>query len=538
MGDTWKVTTNNIDGRTVYGVYRIEDPEQIQHSGNREVLGYYDTREEAEETAEAFNRAEVGANDRSGVMEAELPIENIKANPLNPRKAFNEEKLEELAESIRQMGVLQPLIVAKDAADPGKYYLIAGERRLKAAAMAGLDRVPVIYRSGLYEEPETQVVAMLIENLQREDLDPIEEARAFAELTREHGWTQTDLAAKIGVSQSHIANRIRLLILPESAQEAISAGDLTASAGKELATLAKVPAARDAIDEAIADDRSDHQVVWQAESSAYEHTRPLRKGSYPEARFDTSSCQGCEHRAMLPSRRTGEGLKPRCANIPCWNEKQQAAIEEEAERARQQALDTGEEVLNLNELPYGTYEHLGEGHGVEFDQAGCEGCEHNSLAESSYSEEPVSICLNPTCYNAKQAEAQKAQRQRAKELKAAHDEHKEQLIASFYPADLFCDTYPKDTDYQAMVYIAAQAVFDPPYSSSMSKAKVRTAVFERYGWAIPEDLDWYEVAKHLVELLEALPVEELLRLTFYAMLKPVEHDSVIFEAVYGGGEDD
>ena len=120
----------------------------------------------------------------------------------------------------------------------------------------------------------------------------------------------------------------------------------------------------------------------------------------------------------------------------------------------------------------------------------------------------------------------------------AHEERLESLISSFYPQGLFDeDDDPDAPDHLAMVYIATQAVIDPPYSSSMSKAKVRTAVFERYGWDEPEGLGWDDEVRHLVGLLENLPASELMRLVFYAMLRPVEHDSVVFGAVYGGEDD-
>ena len=139
--------------------------------------------------------------------ETRLRIENIIVNPNNPRKHFDEDKLQELAQSIQEVGILQPLVVT-DSDEEGKYLLIAGERRLRAAKMAGLEKVPAVYRyhvrPGQSEDEENEPGAdegylqayMLIENLQREDLDPIEEAKAFRILTQDHGWKQTDLAVK------------------------------------------------------------------------------------------------------------------------------------------------------------------------------------------------------------------------------------------------------------------------------------------------------------------------------------------------------
>lgn len=474
-------------------------------------------------TNEVFNKAQVS-------------VDSIEPNPLNPRKRFDEEKLQELAQSIREVGILQPLIITRGSL-PDKYLLLAGERRLRAAKMAGIMHVPVRY-SDLHfegEDAKGQMSMMLIENLQREDLDPIEEARAFEVLTRDHGWKQTDLAEKIGVSQSHIANRIRLLNLPELAQEAISDGRLTASAGKELATLAKVPAVREIIEEAIADEENAQDIVWQARNAAYDATRPLHKESHPEPKFDTKGCEGCEHRVMLPGRYQREGLHPCCMDTKCWDEKQEAAIEEAAEKARQQVLATGDEVLRLSTLPYDTYKHFS---GATFDQAECVQCVHHRKGRHSYMPpegEPISVCLNPGCFKAKQAAVEKENRQREKELKAAHDERKEQMIADFFPRELIDeDEFQQEgPDFNALVYVTAQAIHNPPWSSSLSKAKVEAAVYDRYGWEKPEGLGWSDEVRHLVRQLATLTVSELLRLIFFVMLMPVEHDNRIFKAVYG-----
>lgn len=179
MSEIWRVSKNIVGGKAVYGVCRTRDPEQPDHSGNREVHGYYDSQEEAERTAETLNRPEGGT--------AELPIESIRTNPLNPRKNFDAGKLLELAQSIGEIGLLQPIVV--ECNEPEGYLLLAGERRLKACKMIGLTHVSAIIRTGGLE-PRDQMALMLIENLQRDDLDPIEEARAFASLTKDHGLSQ------------------------------------------------------------------------------------------------------------------------------------------------------------------------------------------------------------------------------------------------------------------------------------------------------------------------------------------------------------
>jgi ParB/RepB/Spo0J family partition protein len=461
------------------------------------------------------------------IKEARIPIENIIINPDNPRKRFDETRLQELAASIKEVGILQPLVVT-DSEEEGKYLLIAGERRLRAAKMAGLKFVPVVYRIGM---GPMQQACMLIENLQREDLDPIEEARAFRILTQDHGWKQTDLAAKLGVSQAHIANRIRLLQLPEAAQDAISQGKLTASAGKELATLVKIPAVSKFLEKAAEEGESSEYLVHQAKYKAHEAARPLHKQYYPEPKFNLKTCEQCKERIMLPDRWGNSDRKlPHCLNVKCWEEKQKEAEEEAAEKARQQALSTGKEIVELSDLPGGSYRHLS--YSKEFDQTDCQDCEHNRYGKSRHMDEPINICLNPSCFNAKKAAADKEARRREKELKAAFDERKEDMIATFDPRAIF--DVDKDTpDFHALVYMAIQAIHHPPWSSSMSKAKIEAAVYERYGWKKPEGLSWSEEEKHLVQLLSTLTTEELLRLMLFVMLKPVEHDDRTFNAVFG-----
>ena len=140
----------------------------------------------------------------------ELPVESILPNPEQPRKIFEEEELMELSHSISDVGVIQPLIVKRDIS--GSYFLIAGERRLRAAKMAGLTRVPVIIREA--DDKEAALIA-IIENVQRENLNYMEEALAYKSLMDEFGLTQLDIAKKVGKKQSTISNKIRLLILQQ-----------------------------------------------------------------------------------------------------------------------------------------------------------------------------------------------------------------------------------------------------------------------------------------------------------------------------------
>lgn len=161
----------------------------------------------------------------------EAEINSIVANPYQPRREFSEEKLAELAESIKAHGIIQPLIVREMA---GKYQLIAGERRLRAAKLAGLTMVPVVVRE-MSDEAVMEVA--LVENLQREDLNPIEEADAYRRLTDEFHLTQDDIAKKVGKSRPAIANTLRLLNLPREVQSDLANGTLTMGHARALLSL-------------------------------------------------------------------------------------------------------------------------------------------------------------------------------------------------------------------------------------------------------------------------------------------------------------
>jgi len=161
----------------------------------------------------------------------EISIDRIVPNRYQPRKVFKEEALEELAESIREHGVVQPIIIRKAGE---KYELIAGERRWKAAKLAGLEKVPAIVKE--LSEQETTEIA-LIENIQREDLNPIEEAGAYQILLEEFKLTQDELAKKVGKSRPHIANTLRLLNSPLQIQEYVINGKLSAGHARALLPL-------------------------------------------------------------------------------------------------------------------------------------------------------------------------------------------------------------------------------------------------------------------------------------------------------------
>lgn len=177
----------------------------------------------------------------------QIEIEKIKPNPHQPRRNFGEESIRELAVSIREFGIIQPLVVTKQEKETPvgldvEYELIAGERRLLAAKMLGLERVPAIIRN-IDEERERLEVAV-IENVQREDLNPIERARAFARLQDEFRMTQREIAARLGKSRETVANTLRLLDLPSSIRETLERGEISESHGRLLLAVAE-PAAQE-----------------------------------------------------------------------------------------------------------------------------------------------------------------------------------------------------------------------------------------------------------------------------------------------------
>jgi ParB family chromosome partitioning protein len=181
-----------------------------------------------EPVAVSGDEAETRAAPRAGGL-ASLPVTDITPHPDQPRRIFNEEALDELAASIAQRGVIQPIIVRPT--DNGRYQLVAGERRWRAAQKAQLHEIPALVRN--LTEREVMALA-LIENLQREDLNPIEEARAYNRLAEFEGMTQAEIARMVDKSRSHVANFQRLLALPEEVIGMVEKGDLSMGHARAL----------------------------------------------------------------------------------------------------------------------------------------------------------------------------------------------------------------------------------------------------------------------------------------------------------------
>ena len=158
-----------------------------------------------------------------------VPIEFVGRNPRNPRRYFDESELQDLASSIRQHGIVQPVVVRTTA--DNRFEIIAGERRWRAAQLAGLIEIPVIIRD---VDDRTALEIAIVENVQRSDLNPLEEAMGYELLIADHGYTQNDLGEIIGKSRSHVANSLRLLKLPEPVRDMLASGTLSAGHARAL----------------------------------------------------------------------------------------------------------------------------------------------------------------------------------------------------------------------------------------------------------------------------------------------------------------
>jgi ParB family chromosome partitioning protein len=169
-----------------------------------------------------------------GATFAEIPVDSVRPNPRQPRQVFDEDELEELQQSIRQIGVLQPVVVRPLGGDPATYELVMGERRWRATRMAGLDSIPAIVR----ETDESDLLRdALLENLHRSQLNPLEEAAAYQQLLEDFGCTHEELAERIGRSRPQISNTLRLLKLPPLVQRRVASGVLSAGHARALLGL-------------------------------------------------------------------------------------------------------------------------------------------------------------------------------------------------------------------------------------------------------------------------------------------------------------
>jgi len=205
-----------------------------------------------------------------------VAVDLITPNPFQPRRTFDEQDLRELTESIRANGVLQPIVVRTDPKNPGRFQLIAGERRWRSSQRAGLHEIPVVIRE-MSDDDALEVA--IVENVQRAGLNAIEEALGYQALVERFNYTQEDLATNIGKSRSHIANMLRLLNLPSRIKQMVEEGQLTAGHARALIT------ARDPVhlaEEAVRKGLSVREIEALANASKTEPPKGGRKGKLPK----------------------------------------------------------------------------------------------------------------------------------------------------------------------------------------------------------------------------------------------------------------
>ncbi len=239
----------------------------------------------------------------------ELPVEMIEPNPDQPRTSFEKGALDALAGSIKSAGLLQPLIVRP--VDGGRYELVAGERRWRAAQKAGLDRVPAVVRVSPEDE---RLQSALIENMVREDLNPVDEARACAALVEDLGISKEELARRVGRSRSAISNLIRLLELPDSALGLLARGELSEGHGRALLQVSDQQARAGLAKKAAAEGWSVRETEDRTRARGKGSKRPARKGGRISAEeraamTDAEDALGEALGADVRVRRAGDGVK-------------------------------------------------------------------------------------------------------------------------------------------------------------------------------------------------------------------------------------
>ena len=258
---------------------RMEAPQESEKgsAGNENPQGSGGIQQAAIEDDEA---SDVIPKEMNGIAVQQIPLHEIQANRYQPRHEFDESALEELKESIVQHGVLQPILVRQLPAGKG-YELVAGERRFRASRLAGLETVPALVRP-LSDAASTEIA--LIENLQREDLNAIEEANAYRNLLQNFGLTQEALAERVGRSRSHITNMMRLLKLDAHVQEYLANGSLSMGQARPLVVLTDAALQREAADIIMAREcsaRQAEELVKRLQKNA-EETAEAKEAESPE----------------------------------------------------------------------------------------------------------------------------------------------------------------------------------------------------------------------------------------------------------------
>lgn len=423
-----------------------------------------------------------------------VPVEQLYPNPNNPRKNFDQEELDKLTASVQQLGVLSPILVV---ADGEKYRIVAGERRYRAAKAAELDEVPVLIRE---ITPEQEFEIMLTENIQRKDLDPIEEAQAF-QTAVEQGWKQVELAERLGISQAQVANRLRLLKLPESVQENISCEILSAGHGLALTKVAHVPKVAEEIAEVFT---KLNTPVARASEIASDHIaknyKPLFEDTWGAPDFDYQTiCVESKCIMRVHGKATYDDEEhPYCLERECWEKHQEEAEKAAIEKHVKEELGEDTDVLSVphtNELDDDSYEYFGK----RFVQLkDCEGCEH--IADVlNYNNELRKVCMNPACYQAKVDRGWKKEQEDRQAEEDGFVQRKLEIVENFNCLDIW------DPDSVNSAIFMALRVFELTAGNpSQTWMKYESSLFRYLNIEIPNGLTWEEesaiLEKHLREM--------------------------------------
>jgi len=456
-----------------------------------------------------------------------LPVDQIIAGApgQNVRERFDPEALERLAQSIREQGILEPLVVrfALNAQGKPEFHLVAGERRLRAARMADLTHVPAIVRE---IDPTAAAKLNILENLQRQDLDPIEEARGYQRLIEDHGMRAKAIAEQLGVSESHISNRRRLLRLPGEVAEEIWRGNLSASVALSLVDIASNPdlAAKAAADLIKVRATQEHaaEVIT---TSLLAHCPTVSEASYWGNRPHT--CDPEAHKDCACRRHA------KSQYVVCIDPKRYAEIEVEAaarlgaaqaEAVAKAEAEAGESgIIDVDALNWRNY---GQGHEYEHIYASCESdhehCTCRRMAVEGRGEQPFPICVDPKEFAKVERTAKKA-REKAARVAIAEENGLRSAAAMKHVLGLRMwadedagesfinlDVAKADLAYLATI---VWLHFDPDYSGPGNSLRVsRKAYMQEFGIAW-DDKDRFE-ASALAEKLMAMPTEALLRVIF------------------------
>jgi ParB family chromosome partitioning protein len=462
---------------------------------------------------EQYEEAEPVQEAPAVIPGTEVPIAAVYPNPDNPRKRFDEAEMEKLIASVKQLGVLAPILCVPDG---DRYRIVDGERRYRAALAAELERVPLIVRD---LTPEVEFEAMLTANIQRADLDPIEEATAF-KVAVDRGWKQEQLAVKLGISQAQVANRLRLLKLPESIQENISREIMNPSQALMLVKVAHKPEMikelakkLDGVPVAASEEIIDSYIRNQCYST------PLCPSvSWREPKFDPDKegCVKCPERVLAKIK--GEKQHPFCMDKECWEKKQSDAGAAEMREKVTAALgeDAPAEILKLCNLT--NYASLGG----KIKPEDCEPCEHITPA-INYANQVVTICRNPECFQGKLAKVQEAEKaERQAEKQSWEDRIQELTTLADEPASL--------------LFMAAKAYALAEESFYSSEKSIIERLCEYFHWELPAEADGDEEDKEmswLVERFKKLPEDRLLAAIYVIMLGAAGRDDEAYTLTLG-----